>query len=207
MNTSDIMAVDSLVSEYLATTDQPDFISALSHVSNLTTPQTQTLAAMMLVREGRSVLRHNAREVETTAHLYRGRYKHGTAKAYRGGCNCEDCARMRRAMDRVNETGLTNLAASVKGAIDKYAADLKMTWTTELLATSFAVDTSGRTVTWGSASITDHERRIAMLTAQATTTIETAARHRAAVNDIVTTGSATLAEAVERIQPTQVVTA
>ena len=67
--------------------------------------------------------------------------------------------------------------------IDEYSARIRVEFTAELLASEFALG-DGRRITWGEASIGDHEQRIALLTRNATANAEAAARHCNAVSTL-----------------------
>lgn len=77
--------------------------------------------------------------------------------------------------------------------VDAVAAATELRVTRELLETFFALG-DGIRVTWGSATIEQHEQRIAMLERNALGVIETAARHRAAVRVLRDSGRRSLAE-------------
>lgn len=132
--------------------------------------------------------------------LYLGKYRHGSSSKTRGavprGCSCPTCEEV-RTLDAEHRTrfhrGMTAL-------LDGYAAHLRMEWTTELLASSFALG-DGTSTTWGAATIAQHEQRIGMLTDHAGATLETAARHRAAVEAIRTAGAERLDQVVAPCQP------
>lgn len=87
----------------------------------------------------------------------------------------------------------SNLAKAVNEAIDQVRAELRLELTQEFLASEFAVG-DGTRVTWGSATIDQHEHRIAMLQANAGANIEAAARHRVAVEMISSAKRSCLAD-------------
>ena len=60
---------------------------------------------------------------------------------------------------------------------------VRLETTRELLATAFALG-DGESVTWGRATIAQHEQRIEMLAKNVSGGIETATRHQAAINMI-----------------------
>jgi hypothetical protein len=62
---------------------------------------------------------------------------------------------------------------------NKVREEVKLELTEELLASSFTV--GDRSVTWGEATVDDHESRVRMLLYQAGGTVDTAKRHKAAV--------------------------
>lgn len=78
-------------------------------------------------------------------------------------------------------------------AIAEWAAQIRLETTRELLGTLFALG-DGTSVTWGQATIGEHEQRIAMLAKNATGVIETAARHQAAIRMIKDAGVDCLAD-------------
>lgn len=62
-----------------------------------------------------------------------------------------------------------------------------MEFTAELLASEFALG-DGRRVTWGEATVGDHEQRIELLTKNAAANAEAAARHVNAVSVLTSLG-------------------
>lgn len=79
----------------------------------------------------------------------------------------------------------------LKALIGRYAENLRMEWTQELLDTSFALG-DGRHVTWGDATREDHLERIALFERNAVANLEGAARHKAAIRDLDATGAVSL---------------
>jgi hypothetical protein len=77
--------------------------------------------------------------------------------------------------------------------IEEYATHIRLELTAELLGSEFALG-DGRRVTWGDATVTDHDQRISMLIANASANAEAAARHRAAVMLIESLGVQSLGE-------------
>lgn len=166
----------------------------------------EAVAARWILTSVHAFARANARRVEQSAErtkpqaaavdesLYLGKYKHGlTGKATGAvprGCECGECSEVRDEM-REREH---RLSARLRQITDEFERDLRMQWTDELLASTFAVDGSGRSVTWGEASIEDHETRIGMLQGNASANLQAAARHQAAVNELRTSGVPTLAD-------------
>jgi len=71
----------------------------------------------------------------------------------------------------------------VKEAEEAWKQALRMEWTRELLGAAFALR-DGTIVTWGSATVAQHEDRIAMFTDNAVANIEGAARHQAAITEL-----------------------
>lgn len=84
-------------------------------------------------------------------------------------------------------------AQQMTALIEQIAAETRLEVTAELLGSEFALG-DGRRVTWGEATIADHEQRIAMVTANAVANAEDAARHQAAVSLLKERGLDTLAE-------------
>ncbi len=77
--------------------------------------------------------------------------------------------------------------------IKQYAATVRLELLDSLLEAEFALG-DGRRVTWGNATIADHEERIAMLSKHAQGTMETAARHLQAIEMLREQSVKTLAE-------------
>ena len=79
-------------------------------------------------------------------------------------------------------------AAKMSGFIDDFATELRMQWTEELLATEFGL-ADGTRVTWGSATIDQHNERRDMFMANAQANAEGAARHTAAIRALEESGA------------------
>lgn len=88
------------------------------------------------------------------------------------------------------------LADCLRSAVSEYAAAIRLEVTSELLATLFAVGDGSERVTWGDATVDQHERRVEMLLGNAAGNAETAARHTAAINLINSYGVICLKEIV-----------
>lgn len=71
----------------------------------------------------------------------------------------------------------------MNGIVQEFAASLRMTWTAELLGSSFAL-ADGSSVTWGEATTEQHQERIDMFASNAAANLEGAARHQAALRDL-----------------------
>lgn len=76
---------------------------------------------------------------------------------------------------------------------EKMRRKVSLELTVELLRSSFSLP-SGRAVTWGEATIEEHESRVEFLLAQAGGTMETANRHRAAIAMLTDHGAHKLKE-------------
>lgn len=79
--------------------------------------------------------------------------------------------------------------------VAEYEACLKMEWTRELLESTFSL-ADGVKVAWGSATLQQHESRVAMFSEQAHWNLEGAARHQHAVDMLRATGATCLNDAV-----------
>lgn len=80
--------------------------------------------------------------------------------------------------------------------LDRYAEDLRVTWTAELLDSTFALG-DGRLVTWGDATVEQHAERRQMFLNNAHANLEGAARHELALRELRESGKASLREMVE----------
>lgn len=79
--------------------------------------------------------------------------------------------------------------------LDRYAEDLRIRWTGELLDSTFALS-DGSVVSWGEATIENHAERRQMFLNNAHGNLEGAARHEVAMRDLRQSGSPTLREMV-----------
>lgn len=95
----------------------------------------------------------------------------------------------------IEDRRATRLWAAIADATDKYAKELRMEWTRELLEAEFALG-DGTTVRWGDATREQHEYRFQLHSRNAAAGIEGAARHKQALDALELTGATTLREAV-----------
>lgn len=84
---------------------------------------------------------------------------------------------------------------SMRQALAKYETSLRMQWTEELLASTFAMP-DGTLVSWGAATVAQHTERRDMLVTNAAGNLQAAARHEAALTKLRETSAACLADAV-----------
>lgn len=118
---------------------------------------------------------------------------HGTARKGRTKCQCDDCCEWRKFSAELREASDAKFSKALGEIMQDYKKSLRAEWTDELLASPFAVG-DGRIVTWGSATVADHEARAEMLSKMAAGTLETAAMHARAIEHIRTAGVETLAD-------------
>lgn len=80
-------------------------------------------------------------------------------------------------------------------ALDRYAEDLRVRWTAELLDSTFTLS-DGTPVTWGDATVEQHAERRQMFLNNAHANMEGAARHELALRELEASGKPTLREMV-----------
>lgn len=95
-----------------------------------------------------------------------------------------------------DERAAARLAETLGSVVAKYRDELRIEWTNELLETEFARP-DGTRVTWGHASIADHQERAGMFEANAHANLEGAARHLKAIADLQKANAASLSELVQ----------
>ena len=95
------------------------------------------------------------------------------------------------AMEEIDRRHAERMTTIIEG----YARELKAEWTADLLASEFAL-ADGTRVTWGDATIEQHEERAAMFHRNAVANAEGAARHLKAVDELKSKGVPTLADLV-----------
>lgn len=100
---------------------------------------------------------------------------------------------LRQRYDEADEKNRAQLWAEVGAITEQYASRLKIQWTEELLGSEFALP-SGALVTWGEATVANHEARRDMFMANAQGNVEGAARHTAAIGALREAGASTLNE-------------
>lgn len=76
-------------------------------------------------------------------------------------------------------------------ALHRYAEDLQIEWTADLLASGFTLR-DGATVTWGDATVEQHEERRAIFLGNAHVNLEGAARHEVAIRELREAGAESL---------------
>lgn len=176
---------------------------ALPLVKRLPRSVLNAIAADHLVEEVRRTRRWRALLVEHQAMLTPPpkagpTIKHGSTDRRVGGltrgCTCELC-QAARVREQASEQRIQILQDRLRGqlndSLERYAAELRIEWTAELLSTGFALP-DGRMVLWGEATVQDHEQRAAMLTRNVVANAEAAARHRRAVAELKAAGASTL---------------
>lgn len=87
--------------------------------------------------------------------------------------------------------------ARMKQIIDDYTASLKVQWTEELLASTFALS-GGVVVTWGTATLEQHQERYDMFAGYAQANAGGAARHAQAIQELTRTGAVSLNDTVAK---------
>ena len=97
--------------------------------------------------------------------------------------------RMRESMIRARES----IQVRREALVAKVRQDAFMKWTSELLRTEFALG-DGTVVSWGEATIKQHNTRVDMLYANASGNIEVAARHQAAIITLAERGIESLSQ-------------
>lgn len=124
---------------------------------------------------------------------------------YRRGCDLSEAHRLKHGQRGVatfessyhpggiDGYHLERARARTEQFIEMVAAEVRIEVTAELLATRFALG-DGTRVTWGEATIDQHRQRIDMLTSIASGTVETAARHHAAISMIESASAGCLAD-------------
>lgn len=169
------------------------------------------LAAGLILERARDFVRDAVREEERRAERQaeaesEGRaeaqdpfhkMRHGSMSKRHGaayhGCGCDEC----KATRAFEHELWVEYHQKTRRILDDFLAAKRVEWNDELLAMSFAVDGTGTTVTWGGASVEQHEARIKMLTRNVSANLEAARRHQAAIVDITATpGARCLADVV-----------
>jgi hypothetical protein len=101
----------------------------------------------------------------------------------------------RRRWEEEDRESDERFRAELRAIQQRYAAELRMEWTEELLSSGFALP-NGEVVTWGEATVAEHRQRAAMFEANAEGNLRGAARHRHAVETLESAGVSCLQELV-----------
>lgn len=107
----------------------------------------------------------------------------------------EEHSRLRTMYEDIDRQAYQELTIVLQDTLDKFKADMRIEWTNELLASEFALG-DGTYVTWGAASVEQHEARMKMHSANARAGVEGYARHSKAVDAIKAVNARSLNEAV-----------
>lgn len=99
----------------------------------------------------------------------------------------------------IDERLRRELHVTLQDAMDKYAAELRIEWTAELLDAEFALG-DGTSVSWGDASREQHELRMAMHRRNAIAGAEGFARHSQAIELLDNSGASSLREALSLLK-------
>lgn len=110
-------------------------------------------------------------------------------------CGCDKCETA-LSENEAFEEGLSSrywgrLTDSLKVFTSEMADQIRLEITEELLSSIFALG-DGRRVTWGEATVEDHQKCIEMLQGNAAANIDTAAKHEAAIRMLSEAGAETL---------------
>lgn len=190
-------AVDEVARRYKAGEDRTEVAKAL--VRKMPARLRDYLAVRALCAEVRSEVRTPTRSAERAAAASPDGIKHGSVDKRNGGvlkgCACELCVTVRN-QETESRSRFYN---QVAGIVEDYTRNLRIQWTTELLESPFARP-DGTPVTWGEATVEDHEARIKMHSDHAIAGLEGAARHSAALRDMRAAGVSSLNELVA-LQP------
>ena len=100
-----------------------------------------------------------------------------------------EATRERDRMDRFD-----GAVRAVTKIVDDYMSEMKVTWTAELLASTFS--NGERRVSWADATVDDHNAHIEMMSRQVAGFVENLAMHRAAIDEITAAGVDTLGQTV-----------
>jgi hypothetical protein len=103
--------------------------------------------------------------------------------------------RKHRERQMKSEETQRRLRADMEAAIAQWKQEVIVEWSRELLSATFTID--GQTVTWGEATVAQHEARAESLTKQAVGTVETAAMHMKAVDRLKAAAAQTLNDVEE----------
>lgn len=164
--------------------------NAVSEVAAVGSKSKRSVLAKALVREMPEGERQKILTgflVEAAADLRRNRAlateRAATVPARASSTREKESREYKAELMRVELECRAGLFASISSAVDEFKSRLRLTWTKELLATSFSLP-DGQEVTWGEASVEQHQQRVEMFAAQAALNIEGAARHRKAIEAI-----------------------
>lgn len=94
-------------------------------------------------------------------------------------------------LDAAAENVRLNFEARIRVLVSDYTEDMRLQWTQDLLDSPFSL-ADGTQVLWGDATADQHRERLAIFTRNAAANIEGAARHKAALEALSTTGAPTL---------------
>ena len=109
----------------------------------------------------------------------------------------ENAVEAAREAERVHDESIweARKMAALSRLVGDYTEKLRAQWTDELLATEFALR-DGTFVSWGDATVEQHEERRSMYMEQASLSIDAAARQQAAIDELRASGARCLAELV-----------
>jgi hypothetical protein len=102
-----------------------------------------------------------------------------------------------RQYAREDAIAQSDFLKTMQGLVQEAAVSLHMTWTRELLDSTFVLP-DGSTVSWGDATMDQHLARQSMFEKNAAANLEGATRHLKAVEQLRATGASTLREAVSQ---------
>jgi hypothetical protein len=149
-------------------------------VARLQRSQLNVMASLWLAEEVKSVRRARTQQAERLAEEAQTRR--------------DRRERRQAAAERREEESYERMEAIAR-IIQDHSRALRMEWTEELLASGFALP-DGEVVTWGDATIGQHQQRASMFEANAQANAQGAARHLHAIQVLTTAGASCLREVV-----------
>ncbi len=160
-------------------------------VARLRRSQLNVMASMWLAEEVKAVRRARTQQVERAAEVERPSTRVSRLTP-EGEQHFKTLAAQEEQRARESDA---RFHATIQRAMNTLAAQWKMEWTDELLASGFSLP-DGEVVTWGEATIEQHEQRAAMFEMNAEANAKGAVRHRHAINVLHEAGATCLREVV-----------
>lgn len=178
-------------------TDRPTRDIAVEMVAGLPIAAVRAMAVEFLVDVVSRAQRDAALAVERNAERRPTQMQEvprkGTKARRDWEANTPEGRAYRDDMDAITARHDQMLFGVIGKALERYAEDLKIEWTAELLDSTFGLR-DGTQVTWGDATVEQHRERRQMFLDNAHANMEGAARHEIALRQLEETGARTLHE-------------
>ena len=140
--------------------------------------------ARMMVEEAKEMRRRSVYAIEVAASRV-GSVPSPSAKA------------PQRVLRAARASTVQQVARRLAPVLTAWRDHLHVEWTEELLHTSFSLG-DGRIVTWGAATVLDHQERVALFLEKGSICLDGAAKHEAAIQVIQASAGSCLRDVVGR---------
>lgn len=169
--------------------------------SSASTEEREAWAARYLMDQHGELRRARRQSAERAARTWRdkppSRWTRADHEAFEAAPEDDEAKTYHRRMQDMDLRHRAELQSRMAEIFDGFRRQVRMEWTRDLLATTFALR-DGAVVSWGEATVSQHEERAGMYAEQALSGLEGMAAHSQALDELKAAGVRTLNELTGR---------